>query len=138
LREANMYCTRCGKEQTEGSRFCSSCGRPLVPVAAAPRATETSGKAIASLVLGILGVTCLPTAIAGLILGILALSDIGKSGGKLGGRGLAIAGTVISLVPLLSLLLALVAILVIVILTVLGGHRREAMVHAASTLGPAR
>jgi len=62
----------------------------------APR-PKTSGLAIASLVCGISGiVTCGVSAIAGLILGIVALSKIGKSGGKIGGRGLAIAGIVVS------------------------------------------
>lgn len=56
---------------------------------------QRSGKATASLVLGILSF-CL-TFLAGLpaiILGILALMDIGKSEGKTGGQGMAIAGIV--------------------------------------------
>jgi prepilin-type processing-associated H-X9-DG protein len=54
----------------------------------------TSGKAIASLVLGFIPCTCIP-GIAGLILGILALRDIKASNGRLGGRGLATAGIVL-------------------------------------------
>ena len=61
------------------------------------KATGTSGKAIASLVLGLLSIVgmCL-TGIPGLIFGILGLSEIGKSNGRLGGKGLAIAGIVLS------------------------------------------
>ena len=68
------------------------------PLAAIPPATspdKTSGMAIASLVLGILGF-CGITAILGLILGIAAHLKIRKSGGRLKGGGLATAGIVIS------------------------------------------
>jgi len=88
---------------------------------------QTSGKAIASLVLGPCGFLCgmaamalsnfkgiasagalcgllgAIAAIVGLIFGIMALSDIRRSGGRLKGRGLATAGTVISGVVLIFL-----------------------------------
>ena len=51
--------------------------------------------AIASLVLGILGM-CGITALAGLILGIISLVKINRSGGRLSGQGLAIAGICVS------------------------------------------
>ena len=51
--------------------------------------------AIASLVLGILGM-CGITALVGLILGIVSLVKINKSGGRLSGQGLAIAGICVS------------------------------------------
>jgi hypothetical protein len=63
---------------------------------------KTSGMAIASLVLGILGViSCGITALIGLILGIISLVKIQNSGGKLKGFGLALAGTIVSGVFLL-------------------------------------
>lgn len=62
--------------------------------------SKTSGMAIASLVLGILGF-CGITAIAGLILGIIAQSKIRKSNGQLTGSGLAIAGMCVSAFMLL-------------------------------------
>jgi prepilin-type processing-associated H-X9-DG protein len=73
------------------------------PVIAAARAAalspsmpaKTSGMAISSLVLGVLGM-CGVTAVAGVILGILALVKINRSGGRLSGRGLAIAGICVS------------------------------------------
>lgn len=64
-------------------------------------APKTPGIAIASLVLGIFGVVgaCL-TGIPAVICGHLALSRIGKSNGALGGKGIAIAGTVIGYVAI--------------------------------------
>ncbi len=56
---------------------------------------KTSRSAIASLVCGILGFTCLPV-IPAIILGIVALVKINKSQGTLKGAGLAIAGLVLS------------------------------------------
>lgn len=70
--------------------------------AAAPASApaKTSGLAIASLVLGLLGCTSL----FGLICGIIALVKIGKSQGRLGGKGLAIAGVCISGVTMLLII----------------------------------
>jgi prepilin-type processing-associated H-X9-DG protein len=70
---------------------------PPRPIAAPRPAGRTSGMAITSLVLGILGlVTCGFTALIGLVLGIIALVRIGKSRGELEGKGLAISGTILS------------------------------------------
>ncbi len=64
-----------------------------------PAHAKTSGLAIASLVLGILGALTLGvTALAGLILGLMARRRITKSQGQLSGSGLAIAGVVVSAV----------------------------------------
>jgi prepilin-type processing-associated H-X9-DG protein len=66
-------------------------------------ATATSGKATASLVVGLISL-CLPVFLPGLIgltLGIVALRNISASGGRLGGRGLAIGGIVTSSVSFL-------------------------------------
>ncbi|HXI70734.1 MAG TPA: DUF4190 domain-containing protein [Verrucomicrobiae bacterium] len=68
-------------------------------VPAAPPATseKTSGLAVTSLVLGILGMfTCGLTALFGLILGIIAMVRVKNSGGKLSGNGLALAGIIVS------------------------------------------
>lgn len=61
-----------------------------------------SGLAVAALVLGISGF-CVPvlTAVLGLILGIVAMNKIKASGGRVGGHGLALAGTITSAVALL-------------------------------------
>ena len=60
-----------------------------------PVAAGTSGKAVASLVLGIMSVFCsVLTGLPALIVGILALREIGRSRGRLGGNGLATAGVI--------------------------------------------
>lgn len=65
-------------------------------------APKTSGLAITSLVLGVLGaVSCGLTALVGLVLGIVALVKINKSQGRLSGGGLAIAGIAVSGILLL-------------------------------------
>jgi hypothetical protein len=72
---------------------------PPVPKAVLPR---ISGMAIASLVLGILGIFII-TALAGLILGILAYVKINDSRGTLRGGGIALAGIIISVIFMLLL-----------------------------------
>ncbi len=81
---------------------------PPLPSEAPAAKAKTSGLAIASLVLGILGfATCglalLITAPLGLILGLVAMNKIGKSRGQMGGRGLALAGVITSCVSLVLL-----------------------------------
>lgn len=72
------------------------------PASGATPGGKTSGLAIASLVLGILGlVSCGATALIGLVLGIVAMVKIKNSEGRLSGNGLAIAGTAVSGVFLL-------------------------------------
>ena len=80
-------------------------GPPPMPGPLQPQAptgpVKTSGMAIASLVCGVLG--CLGiTAIVGLVLGIVAQVKISRSGGRLKGSGLAIAGICVSAVMLIA------------------------------------
>jgi hypothetical protein len=76
---------------------------------------KTSGMAVTSLVLGILGIfTCGITALIGLILGIVAIVKVENSSGKLKGFGLALAGIIVSgvflfLIPTAMLLLPALA-----------------------------
>lgn len=84
---------------------------PPVPIAAP---SKMSGLAIASLVLGILGICGGITAIPGLILGIIALVKISNSRGTMAGFGVALAGIIVSvifmmLIPVAMLLPALAA-----------------------------
>ena len=94
------------KDENVGRRFsCPNCGRELVvpkgsddpyasPMSYERLESGTSGKAIASLVLGLLSFLCFFfTGIPAIILGAMGLSDIGKRKG-LTGKGLAIAGIV--------------------------------------------
>ena len=92
---------------------------PAPPQAAAPPPPAaplppTSGMAIASLVLGTVAVAgawccCLgfPTGALAIILGHFALSKIRRSGGRLDGRGLAIAGLVMGYLGLVLQILVI-------------------------------
>jgi general secretion pathway protein G len=77
----------------------SASDRAAAPAGAAPK---TSGLAIAGVVVGLAGF-CAPVVggLAGLILGIVAMRQIKRSGGTVGGRGLAIAAIVVSSVTLM-------------------------------------
>jgi hypothetical protein len=72
-------------------------GPTTTPPKVAP--TATSGKAIFSLVLGILGF-CVPVVLSvpAIILGFMSLGAIKRSDGKIGGKGLAITGMVLGFV----------------------------------------
>jgi type IV pilus assembly protein PilA len=72
---------------------------------------QTSGKAIASLVLGILGFI-LPAAIAAIVLGHISRSEIRQSQGHLRGNGVALGGLILGYagVVLLPFLLIIAAI----------------------------
>jgi type IV pilus assembly protein PilA len=114
-----LFCALCGADNPNDGRFCSKCGallqgqRPLAPAVPAfdgPAPpyigpSEMSGKAIGSLICGIL-FFFFPVAIVAILLGHLSLSEIRQAGGRLTGRGLAIAGLVlgyagISFIPIL-------------------------------------
>jgi prepilin-type processing-associated H-X9-DG protein len=82
---------------------------PALAAGMAP--AKTSGLAITSLVLGILGFFCGLPALPGLILGFVSLHKIKRSNGSLGGQGIALAGTIVSGV---CLLLSLVMIPIMV------------------------
>ena len=67
--------------------------------------TSSSGKAIASLILGLLSFCALIfTGIPAIILGFMALSDIKKSGGRVVGQFPAIAGLVLGFLSLVTTL----------------------------------
>jgi uncharacterized membrane protein YbaN (DUF454 family) len=77
---------------------------PPLPTTAPAASTKTSGLAVTSLVLGILGVfTCGITALIGLILGIIAMVKVSNSRGALRGGGIALAGTIVSGIFLLMI-----------------------------------
>jgi hypothetical protein len=65
-------------------------------------APPTPGNAVASLILGILSIVLCPiiTAVIGLILGYNAKREIDASGGRLGGRGVALGGIITSWIGL--------------------------------------
>lgn len=119
-------CPRCSANLAAGVQFCSQCGNsissssvpynPLNPSGTIAYAglQETSGKAIGSLICGILGVIILPffASVPAVILGHLSLSEIRKSAGRLKGKGMAIAGLVmgyisVALIPFILIIAAI-------------------------------
>jgi hypothetical protein len=77
---------------------------PALPTAAPATPSKTSGLAVSSLVLGVLGVfTCGITALIGLILGIIAMVKVSNSRGALRGNGIALAGIIVSGIFLLMI-----------------------------------
>ncbi len=110
-----MFCPRCGVTVPEGSVFCPNCGAdvkapvtgtvvpPALGVPAVPQ-QETSPLAIASLICACL-FFCGITTILAIIFGHISLSQIKRSGGRLKGQGLAIAGLVIGYCSFLPILI---------------------------------
>jgi type IV pilus assembly protein PilA len=99
----SSFCAACGNSMTAEDRFCRVCGRDaaagsVVPSIGAPLTpgapAETSGKAIVSLICGLL--FFIPLAfVAAIVFGHLGLSEIRKSAGRLQGEGMAIAGLIL-------------------------------------------
>jgi competence protein ComGC len=84
----DKFCRVCGRMAAAGSAASAPSG------ASASGIAQTSGKAIASLICGLL--FFIPFLfVAAIVFGHLALSEIRKSGGRLKGEGLAIAGLVL-------------------------------------------
>ena len=82
-----------------------------MPASAPVGPGETSGKAIASLLFGLLFLFT-PFAIAAVIFGHLSLSEIRQSAGRLTGHGMAIAGLVLGYVGSVPMLLIIAAIVI--------------------------
>ena len=120
-------CPRCSANLPAGVQFCSNCGNslsnlpaaPAVPAGSGPAMSyagpqQTSGKAIGSLICGIVSVILLPflASIPAVILGHISLSEIKKSAGRLQGKGMAIAGLVmgyvsVALIPFILIIAAI-------------------------------
>jgi type IV pilus assembly protein PilA len=107
-------CPSCSGNVADFVAVCPYCGA-AVAVAQVPQFAgqpafsgppQNSGKALASLICGVMFFVWPLSAVAAIVLGHLALSDIKRSAGRLAGRGLAVGGLVtgyigVSIVPLL-------------------------------------
>ncbi len=109
------FCPTCGSSLS-GAPAPQVAGVPVSPAVPAAYAgpQETSGKATASLICGIVAYLILPflAAIPAIVLGHLALSDIKKKTGPWKGSGLAIAGMVMGyaqvvLIPFILIIAAI-------------------------------
>lgn len=114
-----MLCPACGTNVADVSLFCSTCGKSFAPAQAASAgslasslppgvAAQTSGKAIASLVCGIINI--FPLFIVAIILGHISLSEIKKSAGRLKGEGLAIAGLILGYLGIVAIPFILIVV----------------------------
>ncbi len=108
----NKYCSECGKELEPNSNVCKNCGKyvdinsqTVINQTATNSTKKTNGFAIAGFVISIVSIFCcaLPSWL-GLVFSIIGLVNANKGKGE--GKGLAIAGIVISAI-LLVLLIAL-------------------------------
>lgn len=124
-----MYCSKCGVENSDQAIQCINCGSPLAVASDQMVQPDvrfsnppTSGLAIASLVMAILSLFCsLITSIPALICGIMALSRIKGAGGRLKGRGMAVAGVTIS-----CIMMFVIPVLVTLFMPALSHGRRAA------------
>lgn len=133
-------CPYCAETIEDQAQVCPFCNTNLVAPAAAPGvqsapppgSPRTSGKAIASLICGIL-FFFLPSAIVAVIMGHLSLSDIRRSAGRLGGRGMAIAGLVLGYLGL-----AILPILIVAAIAIPNLLRSRMAANEASAVGSLR
>lgn len=105
-------CPHCAGEIQDDAAICPSCKSGLEP-ATLPSGSQpqTSGKAVASLVLGIF-FFLIPTAILAVIFGHLSYAEIKRSAGRLTGKGMALAGLIlgycgVALVPFILIIAAI-------------------------------
>lgn len=109
----STVCPACGNSMEAGDQFCRVCGRRVsaAPVATTPSVpigpAETSGKAIISLVCGLLFFVPLAF-IAAIVFGHIGLSEIKRSAGRLKGEGMAIAGLVLGYLWIASIPIVLI------------------------------
>ena len=117
----SSFCSACGNSIAADDQFCRVCGKHVLatPGATIPAAAmqqvgppETSGKAIVSLVSGLL-FFFLPFSIVAVIFGHLSLSEIRKSAGRLKGDGLAMAGLVLGYMGLAVIPILIIAAIAI-------------------------
>jgi len=114
-----MICSLCAAENPIDGRYCLKCGAllqgqrefPPQPVFQSTVSTpytgaaETDGKAVGSLICGLM-FFFLPVAIVAVVLGHISLGEIRRSGGRLRGSGMATAGLVlgytgVSIIPIM-------------------------------------
>jgi hypothetical protein len=101
-----IQCTKCGVYSSISANNCRQCGMPFTMEGTTPEAAGASnGFAVASLVLGIVGIPFACTVIVpllGIIFGATALYQLGQRSESGGGRGLAIAGIVCGVVGVVA------------------------------------
>ena len=137
---ALMTCPDCGREVSTLAEACPQCGHPFTPQHAETPKTEVSGSAVASLVFSLLWLGGIGSFLAvafrnpdltqirlvfilfwlggiGSILGVgfghYSLTQIRRSGGRLGGHGIAMAGTVLGYVGIVGAIAVVIAAMMV-------------------------
>jgi len=104
LEASRMYCPKCGRETAEDAVICPSCGHSIGQTLPLYAPRKTNGKAVASLVLGL--VWCLGIgSIIALVLGYGAKREIEDSRGTQEGSGLATAGIVLGWIGVVCMII---------------------------------
>lgn len=114
LEDTKLICPKCGAAVADNSQFCSNCGNAFLPGQFAPQQPvapplgppQTSGKAIASLVCGI--INFFPFFIVAIVLGHISRSEIRKSAGRLTGDGIALAGLILGYMGVVAIPIILI------------------------------
>jgi type IV pilus assembly protein PilA len=108
-----LICPNCGAAAADNSQFCSNCGNAFLPAHFAQQPVapplgrpQTSGKAIASLVCGI--INFFPFFIVAIVLGHISRSEIRKSAGRLTGDGIALAGLILGYMGVVAIPIILI------------------------------
>jgi type IV pilus assembly protein PilA len=143
-----MYCPQCGNQNAAESTLCGNCGQSLVTQGTAPKASpaagaaaaapagaaRTDGKAVASLVLGLLSPIICIAGIPAIILGHIARSNIKKSMGRLKGEGMALTGLIMGYLSIV----AIPFILIIAAIAIPNLLRARIAANEASAVGSIR
>src|SRR6267142_913888 len=127
-----LQCPYCSQAIGEYAQVCPFCRSNLVGPSGLPGQAETSGKAIGSLVCGFLFFFP-PSAVLAVIMGHLSLSEIRRSAGRLGGKGLAIGGLVLGYAGL-----SFIPILIIAAIAIPNFLRAKMAANEASTVASLR
>jgi hypothetical protein len=131
-----MFCSSCGTQVDNNVQFCPNCGTKFIQIPTAPEggtippitpippppplstsppfsagiaSKKASGRAVTSLVLGILGLTCCGImAPIAWILGSMELKDIGSGLSSSAGKGYATAGKILGIIGTILIILSMV------------------------------
>jgi hypothetical protein len=96
-----MLCPKCNSPLDGPSQTCPQCSRPSPEGSMSPSSPTIDGKAMASVLLGVLSIVLsIFAGIPAVVLGHLSRASVRRSQGRLKGSGLALAGLIMGYVSL--------------------------------------